>query len=90
MRSPRNGKRLQRKLQVGPGARCPWGVRAFSDTFHHSKWRPAATAASIRRASAFADLYYPFSGNPLVTPSVAIPWGGALIDNLDNLFNKDY
>jgi hypothetical protein len=51
------------------------------------------TAAIIRRASTFDDLYYPFSGNPLVAPSVAIPWGGALIDNLDNLhsqFNKDY
>ncbi|WP_241202008.1 MULTISPECIES: hypothetical protein [unclassified Caballeronia] len=25
-----------------------------------------------------------------IVPSVAIPWGGALINNLSNLVNKDY
>ena len=49
-----------------------------------------ATAAITRCASTFDDLYYPFSGNLLVAPSVAIPWGGALVDNLHSLFNKDY
>jgi hypothetical protein len=48
-----------------------------------------ATAAITRCASTVDDLYYPFSGNPLVAPSVAIAWGGALIDNVHNLFSKD-
>jgi hypothetical protein len=44
----------------------------------------------IRRASTVVGLYYPFSGNPSIVPSAAIPWRGALAGNLDDLFNKDY
>ena len=63
-----------------------------SDRFHHSKWRPAATAAILRRASTFDDLYYSFSDNSLNRPKRCHSLIGALIDNLanlDNLFNKD-
>ncbi|CAH2784442.1 MAG: hypothetical protein CBARDMAM_1803 [uncultured Caballeronia sp.] len=44
----------------------------------------------IRRASSVVGLYYPFSGNPSIVRSAAIPWSGPLVGNLDDLFNKDY
>ncbi|OXC75137.1 hypothetical protein BSU04_28800 [Caballeronia sordidicola] len=40
------------------------------------------TAAIIRRASTFDDLYYPFSGDSSIAPCAAIPRSGTLIGNL--------